>query len=663
MKRNLFSFFLFVCVAVTASTSIRAQDYLVDTSFNPTFGGQTHSVYQFNNVVVVQPDQKILVGGNFTTVNDASSPLIVRLNADGSRDTTFNSPLGAVANDAVRTIKLLPDGRMLVAGVFRISNIAKYFVRLNSDGSLDTSFSSLFVGGIRDVEFYEDGRFMACGSYAADGVPFMLARFFQDGVRDYSFQVNLTGVSCVDVEILPDGKIFAGGRIAGMDGFSVPGLIKLNSDGSKDTSFNLPYDGNNVLLKEFFRLKLQPNGELLGSYRSETIDSSWSGLVRLGSTGALQSFSDCLSYGTSPTEFIYLQDDGRIVTSGCRSQNSPPYSYSFARLHPDGRFDTALNLINFNGSTPRNIDRQADGKYLLVGYFNTVNGIPRQRIVRLSQNLESARRRFDFDGDGKSDISVFRPSTGVWYISNSSNNAFRSVQFGLANDKLAPADFDGDGKTDISVFRNGTWYFLTSSNNLQTTAQFGTVGDLPVPGDFDADGKADISVFRPSNGTWYRLNSSTNEFVAHNFGLSEDLPQIADFDGDGKSDLAVFRPSSSVWYTLLSTNNSFFAFKFGLPEDIPSPADYDGDGKTDISVFRPSSGIWYRINSSNNSFFAQHFGLTGDIPTAADFDGDGKADLAVFRQGIWYLQQTTAGFAVQQFGINSDIPLPSVFGQ
>ncbi len=272
---------------------------------------------------------------------------------------------------------------------------------------------------------------------------------------------------------------------------------------------------------------------------------------------------------------------------------------------------------------------------------------------------------FDYDGDGRADVCVFRPSQGSWYLQQSTAGFF-GMHFGSDTDRIAPADYDGDGKTDIAVYRpsTGIWYITNSSNGTVTYYVFGIAEDLPTPADYDGDGKADVSVFRPSSGTWYRQNSSDNGFVAVQFGSNGDQPTIGDFDGDGRSDIAVFRPSNGAWYQAFSSNGTFFGEQFGIATDRTAPADYDGDGKTDIAIYRPFDGLWYVKNSATTTYTPYLFGLAMDIPVASDFDGDGKADIAVFRpsNGTWYIANSTNGsFTVYHFGLNGDTPTQRAF--
>src|SRR5438552_4428288 len=115
------------------------------------------------------------------------------------------------------------------------------------------------------------------------------------------------------------------------------------------------------------------------------------------------------------------------------------------------------------------------------------------------------RSPFDFDGDGKTDISIFRPGPGEWWYSRSSDAVVRAGQFGTSTDIPTPGDFTGDGKTDIAFWRpsDGNWYILRSEDGSFFSFPFGTNGDIPMPADFDADGKADPAVFRPSQGLWF----------------------------------------------------------------------------------------------------------------------------------------------------------------
>ncbi|MBC7910219.1 MAG: S8 family serine peptidase [Pyrinomonadaceae bacterium] len=280
-------------------------------------------------------------------------------------------------------------------------------------------------------------------------------------------------------------------------------------------------------------------------------------------------------------------------------------------------------------------------------------------IVMAFQALQSLgpnnqRKPFDFDGDGKTDVAVFRPTGGNWYILQSSNNAVAGQPFGFGTDRIVPGDYDGDGRADIAVFRNGTWYLQRSMLGF-TGVQFGVSGDVPVPGDYDGDGKFDVAVFR--TGTWYILQSATGALRAEQFGSSTDKPVVGDFDGDGRADLAVFR--NGTWYLQQSTQG-FVGVNFGSAGDRTVPGDYDGDGKTDIAVFR--NGTWY-LQRSQLGFTGVQFGASGDIPTPGDYDGDGKTDIAVYRGGTWYLLRSQLGFTGVQFGASGDVPTPSAFVQ
>jgi hypothetical protein len=269
----------------------------------------------------------------------------------------------------------------------------------------------------------------------------------------------------------------------------------------------------------------------------------------------------------------------------------------------------------------------------------------------------------DFDGDDKTDISIFRPVSGEWWYSRSSDNQTRALQFGSSTDTIVPADMTGDGKTDIAIWRpgSGEWYVLRSEDNSFYSVPFGSAGDIPVTGYFDADDKTDIAVFRPAAGTWF-IQGSLSGVSIRQFGIDGDLPQVGDYDGDGVSDIAIFRPSNGQWW-IDRTTNGIVATQFGQSSDRPLAQDFSGDGKTDIVFFRPSSGEWFIIRSEDSSFYSVPFGISTDAPAPGDYDGDGRADLAVFRPstGTWYIDQSTQGTVIYGFGSNGDIPAPSAY--
>ncbi|HZH35184.1 MAG TPA: FG-GAP-like repeat-containing protein [Pyrinomonadaceae bacterium] len=274
--------------------------------------------------------------------------------------------------------------------------------------------------------------------------------------------------------------------------------------------------------------------------------------------------------------------------------------------------------------------------------------------------LTSARA--DFDGDQRTDLSVFRPTTGDWFAWKSASSSLLASRFGQLGDLPVAGDYDGDRRTDIAVYRGGNWYILLSQSNAFRAVNFGLPTDVPAQADFTGDGLFEVAVFRPESGAWYILNLTNNAFTAQNFGSNGDIPTAADYDGDGSADISVFRPSNGTWYRLNSRGGAFFAVNFGSIGDKPVPADYDGDGKADVSVFRPSGGAWYSLRSSNNAFTGTNFGLPTDIPVPGDFDGDGRTDISVFRpsNGAWYrLNSSSGNFVSATFGTSGDMPIPA----
>jgi len=243
------------------------------------------------------------------------------------------------------------------------------------------------------------------------------------------------------------------------------------------------------------------------------------------------------------------------------------------------------------------------------------------------------RTRLDFDGDGKADPVIFRPSTGTWWFAASgSGMAFRAFQWGQADDNLVSADYDGDGITDYAVYRKGAWYVMGSSAGYMAVP-FGTATDIPQPGDYDGDGKADFVVYRPSEGIWYMM-LTTGTSAGVQFGISTDRPVAADFDGDGKMDPAVYR--NGTWY-ILASSTGFHAATFGVATDVTVPADYDGDHKADLAVYR--GGEWYILRSTDGGVSAFQWGTAGDVPVPADYNGDGMTDVSVYRpsSSTWFM--------------------------
>jgi hypothetical protein len=218
----------------------------------------------------------------------------------------------------------------------------------------------------------------------------------------------------------------------------------------------------------------------------------------------------------------------------------------------------------------------------------------------------------DFDGDNRTDISVFRPSAGTWFVHPSTGGLDQAVVYGAAGDIPVPADYDGDNRTDEAIFRpsSGLWAIRPSLGGPSILMTYGVGSDIPVPADYDGDHIADIAVYR--NGTWFVHPSSGGPNIGIAYGAPGDVPVIGDYDGDLRTDVGIYRPSTGLWAIHLSGGGDIAITYGGLAGDVPVPGDYDGDTRTDVAIFRPSLGAWFVHKSSDGTDVVTTFGIATD---------------------------------------------------
>jgi hypothetical protein len=296
----------------------------------------------------------------------------------------------------------------------------------------------------------------------------------------------------------------------------------------------------------------------------------------------------------------------------------------------------------------------------------------------------------DYNGDGRTDYVVVRNTGGgsggqvTWYINN--GTTFNQAAWGISTDFFVSEDFDGDGKDDLTVYRptatpaNSGYYIFQSQTNTFRFVSLGLTGDDPtIVGDYDGDGKADPAVFRGGASAgqpsfWYYVRSNGNPSNAVTYvqwGKNGDFPAPGDYDGDGRNDFVVQRNNGGglgQWFMLQTTAGVNSGIVYGTSSDLILPGDYDGDGKTDICVARGSGGqiIWhYRRSSDGVSVGPIAWGLSAtDFPTQGDYTGDGRTDIAIWRpnadpdQNFFWIRNTVNGaLTTSEWGKQGDYPV------
>ncbi|WP_281233931.1 T9SS type A sorting domain-containing protein [Flavobacterium gelatinilyticum] len=344
----------------------------------------------------LQPDGKVIVGGYFDNFQGVIQKKLIRLNADGTRDTSFK--LNIEFNDEVQSILIQPDGKILVKGKFTDYEAQgrSYLVRLNPDGSLDTGFSKRFGSPLEAIAIQPDGKIIVEGFFSSfpNADVRKIMRFDSDGFADSSFKPgdyeNFNGV-VTDIAVQPDGKILVGGNFTIFNSASQKYLLRLNADGSKDTSFST--EALPELAIVVGNIVVQPDGKIIvGGVFSPAAGNYESFLMRLNADGTKDaSFTDGNWYDKNRTGYgisinaVQLQKDGKIIVGGEFDTFNETALNRLARLNPDGTVDSTFDAGTGFGAPVQTLSVYPDGKILAGGTFSGYRGVASSSyLIRLN---------------------------------------------------------------------------------------------------------------------------------------------------------------------------------------------------------------------------------------------------------------------------------------
>ncbi|TVQ77493.1 MAG: T9SS C-terminal target domain-containing protein [Flavobacteriales bacterium] len=514
----------------------------------------------FNGIVwstTLQPDGKILVGGDFTDFNGSQKNRIARLNPDGSLDTVFFNP-GAGFNSEVYSTAIQSDGKIVAGGTFTSYNgtSRNRVVRLNSDGSLDSGFNpgTGFNNWVSSTTLQPDGKIIVGGTFTSfnNTGRNRIARLNINGSLDANFNPGNGFDNTVSpVAIQPNGKIIVGGNFTKFDGVERNSIVKLNADGSINTDF-APNSGFNNTVRT---TAIQPDGKIIaGGFFTSFNGKPINRIARLTEDGEIDTSFNPGTGFNSFVHYILLQPDGKILVAGdFTSFNDTPVNY-IARLHSDGSLDSSFNIGAGLDNTVRSIALQNDGKIIVGGWFNSFDGTPRNLIARLN-------------ADGSLDGS-FNPGTGfnifVWSTTLQPDGkilvcgAF-TVFNGTPINRIAR--LNSDGSLDAGFDPGSGFNMFTFSSTLQPDGKIVVGGDFtyfngtPVVGitRLHANGSIDTD-FNVGSGfdravLFTKLQSNGKILAGGRFSSYNGIPinGVASINTDGTLD-ADFDPGTGIQF-------------------------------------------------------------------------------------------------------------------
>lgn len=374
------------CVVSCASITVDlcAQPGALDPSFDP--GAGPDSVFNVHVVrMALQPDGKVLIVGNFPGYNGTPRSNVARVNDDGSLDTSFDPGLGA--DDLVRTVLLQPDGKVVIGGDFITFNNTggRAVARLLADGTVDPGFNvgTGVLGAVHALALQPDGKLLVAGLFnSVNGVPrSKIARLNTDGSVDPSFDPGTGADSYIfSVAVQADGKILIGGEFQNYQGQPRVRMARLHTDGSLDTGFD-PGSGADSYVR---CLLVQPDGRILVGGDFVTFNgTACRRIVRLEQDGSLDPGFTLIPGANNDVLALALQPDGRILAAGDFNLFGQNNYAHLVRILADGTLDTDLPPGTGTNITLADVVLQPDGRILVSGWFFGCNGTTRKRIARL----------------------------------------------------------------------------------------------------------------------------------------------------------------------------------------------------------------------------------------------------------------------------------------
>ncbi len=499
-----------------------------DPSFTPTIFSNKNGVGIFH--IAVQADGKILISGRHTAPTitaDNQNGFIARLNANGTTDSSF--AIYETPDKIVKDFSILADGRILA--VLR-TNTKSSVIALDRNGSIDTAFPSGpgANGKINSIAVLPNGSILVGGLFSTyNGQPRKnLAAFKADGTLASDF--GSTNGEVLKITVDSHGRVLVGGQFTSISaGAQQIAAAKGQAARSGGSTLSVS-QAEDVAIPYLARFKADDTAARPASFDFDGDGMSDTAVWR--ENGGIW-FVTNSSNGSGPaTQFGQPGDrivpgdfdgDGKTDLAVWRPSNGIWYLQQSNAGFTAVQWGLPTDLptqgdFDGDGKTDIAVWRPSSGIWFVI---NSSNG----QLVATQFGQDGDRPvAGDYDGDGKTDLAVFRPSSGIWFIRRSTGGD-TALQFGMASDKVVPADYDGDGKTDIAVYRDGIlgmWYLQRSTAGYGER-QFGTTGDVPAAGDFDGDGNADITVWRPSNGVWY-MQQSTSGYTVKQFGQIGDKP-------------------------------------------------------------------------------------------------------------------------------------------